>query len=62
VEATYALFNGFPAWLVSFRGLCVPVVGGPDQRELAASTCAGTELVVHIDAETGEVIEAFSYR
>lgn len=46
-------------WAVSFKGLCVPLFGPPGNTDL---DCAGDELVVILDATTGQVDGLVSYR
>jgi hypothetical protein len=53
-----------PAWVVSLDGVCVPVLGagsieGSDSS-FSADDCAGSQVNVIIDAESGDFIEAFS--
>ena len=64
------LYSRVPAWIVSIEGICVPYHGpvvGSDATPLPAGqvlrpTCAGSELNLVIDANSGEVIQAFSYQ
>jgi hypothetical protein len=55
------LFQKIPSWVVTFSHVCVPVYGisTTDAREGA---CAGEELNVVINADTGELLEAYSDR
>jgi hypothetical protein len=63
------LYAEIPAWIVSLDGLCIPYHGparGSDATPLPAEliprpTCAGSELNLVIDANSGEMIQAFSY-
>jgi hypothetical protein len=60
-EAGKPEFDKRPVWLLRYTGVCVPIYG-PHVRGAKARECAGTELNVVVDAETGEVLDAFSYR
>jgi hypothetical protein len=46
-------------WILRFEGVCVPVMGPPQPFP---PQCAGTEINVVVDASTGRVLEAYSYR
>ena len=50
---------GRPMWLVTYRGVCVPVHGSPEFPG-QAGMCVGSELHVLIDATTGKFIGGFA--
>ncbi|HEY3208814.1 MAG TPA: hypothetical protein VGL18_03350 [Actinomycetota bacterium] len=47
-----------PAWLVRIDGVCIGDLGPSDPTRM----CAATQATVVINAETGEVIEEYSYQ
>jgi hypothetical protein len=62
------LLQKVPAWVFTLRDVCVPNYGPPvgtDAEPTAGyvlPSCASTELNAVIDANSGELIESFSYR
>ena len=59
--ATVPLHKDVLAWILSFDGVCVPVMGPPGHSSNVPD-CAGTEINVVVNAWTGDYIEAYSYR
>jgi hypothetical protein len=57
---TTLLYEDDLAWIMTFKGVCVPVIAPPHGQEVP--DCAGAEISVVIDAQTGEYIEAYSVR
>ncbi len=60
-------YNQRPSWVVTLTGMCVPRFGGfrgawPGSSGAPAAACVGTEWNVAVDATTGEMLQAFSYR
>ncbi len=62
-------FNQRPSWVVTLTGMCVPRFGGfrgawpgSSGDGAPAAACVGTEWNVAVDATTGEMLQAFSYR
>ncbi|SRR6266571_4578320 len=51
-----------PAWVVTVDGICVPAFVHNIYAPGPVSACAGHEYNVVIDAQTGAVIEGFSFR
>jgi hypothetical protein len=47
-----------PAWLVTIEGVCIPFYGG----HAGAIECGGHQATVVINADSGDVIEEFSYQ
>jgi hypothetical protein len=63
------LYSQVPAWIVTYRNVCVPNSGPAEtdapisgDKTAKQSDCAGTELNVVVDATTGSYLEAYSYR
>ena len=58
----FGLDEATPVWLVSLKGICLPVfgpkVGGNDELP----ECAGHELVTAVNAQTGAYMFSYSYR
>ena len=51
------------AWILRYEGVCVPLFGGgPFTRRTDEPKCAGSEINVVVNATTGKVLQAFSYR